>query len=416
MKKVRDKYQPVWKYISMIIMLIVFVLIINQIFYRQSQGYSFQYANKLTTYQKPQNVPQTDASLLDFYTQTSAYILQEEKNSIYSPLSTSFAFGMLYSGLANESKDQFERYMNMSQEDIEANLYQVYEKNQVDGLLMDNSLWVQNIGNVDKQVLQHISNMYHANSYQTDFQNQKAVDEISNYIAYTSKDLLHPSLKTNVYERMKIMSILTLEATWEHPFMELGNEDFFTLKDGTLTNANILQSSFANPKYVQNEEYEMIDVSFTNGCMMRIILPSDTNDLSSLLSQDSLKQLMSMEIAPLQDIDMVLTMPAFRITSTFDLKDYLIKQNVISIFSENKDMSAFGDAMYISNIEQVATIDCNADGLHAAAVTMIEGDVAAPMTIEKSKLEMNIDHPFLYMIFSPSNDLLYIGTLYQPTI
>ena len=47
---------------------------------------------------------------------------------------------------------------------------------------------------------------------------------------------------------------------------------------------------------------------------------------------------------------------------------------------------------------------------------MIEGDVAAPMPIEKAKIEMNIDHPFIYMIFSPSNNLLYIGTLYQPTI
>lgn len=416
MKKVRDKYQPVWKYIRMIIVLMVLVLAINQIYYKHTQGYTFQYADKLTSYQKPQSVPQTNESLLDFYTQTSAYVLQEEKNSIYSPVSTSFAFGMLYSGLANESKDQFAKLIHMSNEDMEAYMYQVYEKHQLDGLHMDNSMWFQNVGNVDKQVLQHISNMYHANSYQTDLQNQTAVDEISDYIAYTSHNLLQPSLKSNVNERMKIISILTLEATWEHPFMDLGIEKFFTLKDGTLTNANKLQSSFANPKYVQNEVYEMMDISFTNGCTMRMVLPRDINDLSSLLSQDSLKQLMSMEIAPLQDTDMVLTMPAFRITNTFDLKDYLIKQNITSIFSENKDMSAFGDAMYISNIEQIATIDCHADGLHAAAVTMIEGDVAAPMPIAKTKLEMNIDHPFIYMIFSPSNDLLYIGTLYQPTI
>lgn len=415
MKKVRDKYQPVWKYIRMIIVLMVLVLAINQICYKHTQGYTFQYADKLTSYQKPQSVPQTNASLLDFYTQTSAYVLQEEKNSIYSPLSTSFAFGMLYSGLTNESKDQFAKFIHMSNVDMEAYLYQVYEKNQLDGLHMDNSMWFQNVGNIDKQVLQHISNMYHANSYQTDLQNQTAVDEISDYIAYASQNLLQPSLESNVNERMKIISILTLEATWEHPFMDLGIEKFFTLKDGTLTNANKLQTTYANPKYEQNEVYEMMDVSFTNGCTMRMVLPRD-NDVSSLLSQDSLKQLISKEIMPIQDTDMVLTMPAFRITNTWDLKNYAIEQNVTSIFSENKDMLAFGDAMYISNIDQIATIDCNADGLHAAAVTMIEGDVAAPMPIEKAKIEMNIDHPFIYMIFSPSNDLLYIGTLYQPTI
>lgn len=430
---------PKWKYACVFAMIILLVAGVNIEHLRKDSGdmevsdafpkayeqvtnttdFTPQYAIQLTQYKESdvaENTRKTDETLATFNSASSAYVLNKQENTIYSPLSASYALAMLYSGVDGDSKKELASMFQMSQVEIEQYLQNVYNTNQMEGFSIVNSFWFDDRFQVNQDTLQKIADIYYANSYSTDFSNQDAIDELNNYVFKESKEMIQADYKTDDTLAMKILNITALESRWVERFKSTDEEKEFTLADDSTIMYKPMVNILEQPYYMKTDAYEMSDLYLENGCKLRIVLPNESTSLDTLIAKKSMLQdIMKTTLTKKSDTRLHLEMPKFTIANTLDLQDYLHDAKVTSIFTPSKDLDAFGKDLFVSKVEQQAYIEVNENGLKAAAKTDIAMTGVGGPNRQVELINMYVNRPFLYMVLSPNNDVLFIGTVYNPT-
>lgn len=111
---------------------------------------------------------------------------------------------------------------------------------------------------------------------------------------------------------------------------------------------------------------------------------------------------------------MVWSVPKFDVKSSVELKDVLRALGVADAFDADKaDFAPLtdGDAV-VSSVMQAARVKIDEEGVEAAAYTEISVNDSAPME-PPSVVEMNLNRPFLFVIFSDDDVPLFIGTVHS---
>lgn len=429
---------PKWKYAGVFAMIILIVAGVHLQHLRKDSGemeisdaapkayeqvvnttdFNPQYAIQLTQYKESDSTTNTrkeDDALSTFNATSSAYVLKEHENTIYSPLSASYALAMLYSGVDGDSKKELASMFQMSQVEIEQYLQNVYNTNQMEGLSIVNSFWFDDRFQVNQDTLQKIADIYYANSYSTDFSNQAAIHELNDYVFKESKEMIQADYKTDDTLAMKILNITALESKWVKRFISTDQEKEFTLADASTILYKPMVNTLEQPYYKKTDAYEMSDLYLENGCKLRVVLPNETTSLDTLIAKKgTLQDIMETTLTKNSGIQLHLEMPKFTIANTLDLQDYLHDAKVTSIFTPSKDLDAFGKDLYVSKVEQQANIEVNENGLKAAAKTDIGMTGVGGPNRQVELINMYVNRPFLYMVLSPNNDVLFIGTVYNP--
>ena len=109
---------------------------------------------------------------------------------------------------------------------------------------------------------------------------------------------------------------------------------------------------------------------------------------------------------------MVWSVPKFDVKSSVELKDVLRALGVADAFDADKaDFAPLtdGDAV-VSSVMQAARVKIDEEGVEAAAYTEISVNDSAPME-PPSVVEMNLNRPFLFVIFSDDDVPLFVGTV-----
>lgn len=378
------------------------------------------YTKELTTTSKElvTNSPLNTTSLSEFYLSSSLHFLQQEQNTIYSPTSTAYALAMLTSGTTGTTKEQLEDFFSHSQIELEAILQSSYINLQTEGYMIDHSIWFDDRHALNIDTLQSLADLYFAKCFQTDFSNQAAVDEINEYVKVKSNHLLFPDFKAAPNQAIKLLNITALEARWNTQFHLLGYdyEHRFTLADGTKANVNTLYAVFRRASYEKTTQYEMSDLYLDNGFYMRVILPSQELSLQEFTKdQDLMQTIANTLLYPKEDLSVEFEMPEFSISNKWNLNPYLKANGVTSIFQPSSDFDLMGEDLFVNEINQLASIEVTQYGLRAAAATSIDAKTAG-LNDNTSMLSMSVNRPFLYMIFSPMHELVFLGTVYDPAV
>lgn len=357
------------------------------------------------------------ASLANFYISSSIDFLKEEKNSIYSPLSTTYALAMLTSGVSGTSKDQLEEYFGYDQLELEMILQHTYATNQISGLTIDNSIWFDQSHTLNINTLQAIADLYHATSYETKLSDQNAVDEISEYVTIQSKGLLEPNYIAHPDQAMKLLNIITLDASWSSYFSTLdqNHPNRFTLLDGTKADIITLQAIIHDASYKKTAQYELADVYLDNGCYMRVVLPNASQSLTDLTNnQEVLQEIANTKLSETGVPALTLELPEFTISNEWNLNTYLKQHGIKNIFQPSHDFDFMGKDLFVDEIKQLAAIEVNKYGLHSSTTTSVEMK-SGGMADNTNMITMEVNRPFLYMIFSYNHEAIFIGTVYDPS-
>ena len=112
------------------------------------------------------------------------------------------------------------------------------------------------------------------------------------------------------------------------------------------------------------------------------------------------------------------TIPKFKIESSFDLSDNLQKLGIHHLFSEYKsDLSGIekSRSLYISKALHKAVVEIDENGAVAAAVTTIQASVRMAVRIPEHVINFRADHPFLFYIrHFDSGSIIFLGKFSQP--
>ncbi len=363
------------------------------------------------------------AGLSDFSAQSASVILsQNDGNVCYSPLSLSMALSLLTAGTNGNSQAQLLSALGMEGQDVQwlaqqngTLLRYLWREDENGGLKLANSLWVDQDAALKEDYAHLAAEKFYAASREVDFSSGDVGEQMSQWIAQQTNNLLKPDLDTDTNQLLAIINTLYFKDSWREPFdKESTTTETFTIGEGLEVQADFLNGVFTGQHYAKGDGYIKTALSFAGGSQMVLILPDEGTSPADLLKDPALAaELFSGEMD--QQADITLACPKFSFDTTLNLVDAMKDMGVTDIFGEQADLSGMLEQpAYVSSIQQGTHVSVDEDGAEAAAYTSIGiNAMAAPLQLEQ--ITIRLDRPFIFAINSDNGVQLFTGIVNNPT-
>jgi serpin B len=162
--------------------------------------------------------------------------------------------------------------------------------------------------------------------------------------------------------------------------------------------------------------YEGHDLSMIGDLSMTVLLPNKADGLPAFEKRLTAANL-TQWLGKLSDHRVDVTLPRFKLTSEFMLKDVLSKMGMSIAFDSDKaDFNGMTtrERLFISHVVHKAFVDVNEAGTEAAAstATVIENTSASAPPLATFRA----DHPFVYLIRdNRTGSILFLGRVVNPS-
>jgi serpin B len=268
-----------------------------------------------------------------------------------------------------------------------------------------------------------VKNLYGAGLTPLDFKRtpEKARMTINAWVEQQTRDRIKdliPEGALNSDTRVVLTNAIYFKGKWKYAFPEAATRnDTFTLSTGKAVGDVPLMSQQGAFRYLDGGSFQALELPYdANQQSMIVFLPSRVDGLAELEKTltaarvtDWLAQL------TLRDVDV--TLPRFKVTAEFQLKNALTDLGMpLAFFLGKADFSgiATGEALALSAVIHKAYVDVNEKGTEAAAataVTVFTTSLRAP----EPRPVFRADHPFFFVIRdNGTGSLLFAGRLVNP--
>ena len=352
---------------------------------------------------------------------------KQNNNFVISPLSVKLALNMAALGAGEDSETERELLDLFGYESREEMISQssglISELNRKDGsITVNDSVWISDKKDVSisGEYTKRLEEIFRAEQFRRDLSDKKIVKEFNKWVKKNTNGLI-PEMISQPFDetsRMVLVNTLYFKENWETQFPESNSHEikFFGVNSENWVMAMSMEKDFG---YAEGSTFKSVVLPYEDGSKMKAYLPMDENaSLAEIIGS-----LSSGELAKELDLDYsmeetVVCLPRFEC----DYKDSLVETLKILGISAAFDSGAAdfsgmldGDSEYplfISEVVHASKIKCGEKGTEAAAATMIAMDTGAAMPVEKEPpKEFIANRPFLYMIESPSGEVLFMGIM-----
>ncbi len=355
------------------------------------------------------------------------HLCREEpaKNVFISPASIALALAMTGNGADDATAVALRQTLQwgaMSQTTVNQMLQLLWQSLRAADpqvqLAMANSLWAEPKFPFAAQFLQQVTQHYAAKITNLDFSDDEAAAAaakvINQWVAEQTRqkitDLLLPA---DVLEAVLVLvNAIYFKGQWQAQFARKAtkNGKFYLTGGGTKTLPMMQQTGeFA---YVETPDFQGISLPFGNGRFrMVILLPAPQLPLPQLL-RDLTPEAWGRTVGRLRYAMSTGTiiLPRFKAAYKRSLLPDLVKLG----FSANcfPNMSATGEALFISQVVHEAVLEVNEEGAEAAAATAVVMSRSMP----SPPFRMVVERPFLCAIQDEQTGIvLFMGAIYEPT-
>jgi len=285
-----------------------------------------------------------------------------------------------------------------------------------------NAIFVDQSHTLHHNFIQTFADYFRGEMIQVDFLDPQAVEEVNLWASDNTYGLIPEIIQE--FDPLTVAAIanaIFFSDTWLREFDPyLTQRDIFHAPTGE-SHGYFMEMEWSITNYFEDEQVQAINLPFTNGSGMTIILPKDKNAVGLLAS-------MTDEYFKRMHDDAVyaegrLLLPRFAIenTLTSGLTDSLISLGVPLFDSETAPLTGGlieeDLPVWINSAIQVATITVDEEGATAAAVTALVvygGGTAEALT----SFEMICNHPFVFVLHSYTPDggrqVLFTGVVNDP--
>jgi len=368
-----------------------------------------------------------DVNRVQMYNQfaynSSKIILNENQNHVYSPASFFMALSMETEGSDGDTYNQLINGLSVTNLNdlffINNSLYKSNYYNDEDGKSkMANSYWVDNSIQIKKDYIEKLQDDYFAEGFSCKMSD--ALGAMAEWINKNTFDYLNTKeedLLEFADNHLVLINTTYLENSWIEPFTKLSAKQKFNLSTTSNEQKNQVECDYMiateKANYYVGTDFSMAYKKLSSRNRVYFVLPNEGKTIQDCFNDELLNQINNNTGKPYQ---VTLTMPLIDFQEELDLNDCAQSLGITDLFDSDKaNLSKMSDnPLYVTKIKQIAHIAMDEEGIIAAAATIIgnKSESAAPEPF----VEMNLNRPFFYFITDVSNLILFVGTVYNPTI
>ena len=348
-------------------------------------------------------------------------VQDEVKSQIVSPVSITYALGMLNNGAAGETQKQINSVLGFSDtgtDGINAFCYKMLQRaatlDPLTKVLIANTIYLNKGYELQAEFVQRAKTFYDAEPETSDFHDGETCDVINKWGSDHTEGMIKEALKKDEFNPDAVSYLLNaiyFKGSWKKKFDKaLTMKEAFMHAGGTeeMTYADMMHQT-TNFEYAETDDCQALRLPYGNSSFqMTVLLPkAKTNALPKVPTAEVWQQLNEQMDSTLVDV----SLPRFETDTDIDLVPIMSKLGMPDAFNPFKaDFHDFcNTAVYIELMKQVAQIKVDEEGTEAAAVTVI-GVVKTSIGPDPEYVTFRANHPFLYVISEQQTGaILFIG-------
>ena len=354
---------------------------------------------------------------------------EQPGNLFYSPYSISSALGMTYAGARGTTAEQMATALDFGANDPAFHAamgrlvrdFNAAGKNGGYKLSVANALWAQGDFKFLADYTTLVTRDYGAAIRNLDFKGnaEGARKTINDWVEDKTNQKIKELLKPGVLDsdtRLVLTNAIYFKSAWLHPFeKESTKPGPFTRLDGKQADVPMMRQA-QRFRYLHADGMQAVELPYDRGALsMVILLPDKVEGLVELERSLSADKLAAWH-GQFQYRQVALSMPKFKMTSEFMLKDVLTSLGMVDAFTSSADFSGMdgSKSLSIQHVIHKAFVDVNEEGTEAAAATAVAIGVTS-IQEPAVPIVVNVDHPFVFMIRErTTGSVLFIGRVTAP--
>lgn len=336
---------------------------------------------------------------------------RDEKSCILSPLSITYALGMLNNGAAGLTQQEINQTLGFGDASAEAIndfcLKMLTESNSLDWktkALIANTIFVnEGLGfRLQDAFVKKANDYYDAQPQNRDFGDGKTMDVINQWASDHTEGMIPKVLDEDTFNPAAVsylLNALYFKGAWTSPFdaAETKDEPF-----GGGPAVPMMHQEDVKYEYSENDLYQAINLPYGNRAYrMTVYLPREGKTIGDVL--ETLDGSNWQVNGYSTKID--LKLPRFETENNINLVKIMSDLGMPSAF--DPDVAEFpyfcNTDVFIGNMFQVAKIKLDEEGTEAAAVTVIEMETTGIHPFAK----FYATRPFLYVISEQSSGIIF---------
>ena len=342
-----------------------------------------------------------------------------QKSEIVSPISITYALGMLNNGAAGETQAEINKVLGFGDTGADGindfcrkMLTEAPNLDKLTKVMIANTIYMNKDYQLKSDFITKAKNFYDAEPETRDFYDGQTMDVINQWASDHTEKMIEKVLDENSFNPDAVSYLLNaiyFKGAWAEKF-DKGNTkiEAFRTETGEVNQVPMMhQEHLFN--YTETEDCQALCLPYGNNAYrMTILLPKEGKtvyDIAQKLTTDNWRQYQWMGGTAIVDVKL----PSFESESELELKKIMSALGMPKAFTPNADFTNFCNVpTYIGLMKQVAKIKLNEEGTEAAAVTVI-GDVSSAPGKPSEPLHVNFHatRPFLYVISELSTGAIF---------
>jgi len=360
-------------------------------------------------------------SLTDFAVRLFQQSLEEEGNTLISPLSVISALGMTANGAEGDTLSQMEQVLGMESSQLNTYLHDyregLPEKEGKYKLNMANAIWFKDTPGlvVEEEFLQTNTDYYDATVRKAPF-DDSTLKDINDWVSDNTDEMIPTILDDIASEAvMYLINALSFDAEWQEIYYEhqVRNGEF-TKEDGSKQDATLMYSE--EYSYLEDEDAIGFMKYYADGKYAYVaLLPNEEISVSEYVASLTGEKLHNI-LTNASDRKVKAAIPKYESEYEIEMSAVLASMGMESAFDmSTADFSGLGYSengnLYIDKVIHKTFIGVDEKGTKAGAATAVVMVEGAAMEVEEP-IRIYLDRPFVYMIVDCENNVtIFMGAM-----
>lgn len=355
-------------------------------------------------------------AVLAFANRTLGKIFADSENRVYSPISLYAALSMLTEMTDGETKQQVMELLGAADSEtlrqtVRDLWMSVYLDDGRSVCRLANGAFLRENADVKQEAVDALVDWYYASTYRVPMGTEEADKAIAGWLNQNTGGLLSEetgNIRTDGNDLLRLYNTIYYKSSWRDAFeSSRTREDVFTAANGAKQKTDFMHRTESG-SYRKGDGYTAAPRSLNYGRMV-FVLPDEGVTPESLLQRQGFLAGLTGDY---NAAELVWSVPKFDVKSSTGLNEALRSLGVTDAFDmAEADFTPLTDnGAFLSSAMQAARVKIDEEGVEAAAYTEIVCADSAMMEVPPT-VEMDLDRPFLFVIFDNSNVPLFVGTV-----
>lgn len=342
---------------------------------------------------------------------------EPNKSTILSPISITYALGMLNNGAAGETQAQINKVLGFGETGADGinafckkMLTEAPKLDKLTKVMIANTIYMNQGYQLKPDFVTKAKDYYDAEPETRNFADGKTMDVINQWASDHTEKMIDKVLDNDEFDPTAVSYLLNaiyFKGAWAEKFDKANTKDEAFINENNQEVQVPMMHQEHEFNYTEDEDCQALCLPYGNNAYrMTILLPKEGRTVYSLAQKLTTQTWQRYQWMGTAIVDVKL--PRFESKTNVDLKPVMMALGMPNAFSDYlAEFPHFCNVpTYIGLMKQVARIKLSEEGTEAAAVTVI-GMYEKAMPQEPKHVNFHATHPFIYIISEQSTGAIF---------